>query len=160
MKVNPKRLDVQHAADDLRRRTLSGMARPLDRLIYLASTRDYNTGIYYHDGLASRFSEQVVCEALADCHREALRALVGSSLEELVRQMNAYMDSTHTSPTDFIAAWKKLEPYRVAVPVDTDLLTAEFLFSNFKIALAILEARLDNHPTAAPSAWLPRSPGQ
>ncbi len=68
------------------------------------------------------------------------------------------MDSTHTSPADFITAWKKLEPYRVAVPVDTDLLTAEFLFSNFKIALAILEARLDNRPLAAPDAWPPPSP--
>jgi len=70
------------------------------------------------------------------------------------------MDSTHTSPADFIAAWKKLEPYRVAVPVDTDSLTAEFLFSNFKIALAILEARLGNRPRVEPDAWLPRSPDQ
>jgi hypothetical protein len=152
MKVDPKRLDVQQAADDLRRRTLANIARPLDRLIYLASTRDYNTGFYYHDGLASRFDEDVVCEALADCHREALRDLVSAPLEELVRQMDAYMDSTHTSPADFIAAWKKLEPYRVAVPVDTDVLTAEFLFSNFKIALAILEARRDNRPMTAPGA--------
>jgi len=160
MEANLKRLDVQQAADDLRRRTLSKISRPLDRLIYLASTRDYNTGFYYHDGLASRFNEEVVCEALADCHREALRELVSSSLEELVRQMDAYMDSTHTSPADFIAAWKKLEPYRVAVPVDTDSLTAEFLFSNFKIALAILEARLGNRPRVEPDAWLPRSPDQ
>jgi hypothetical protein len=158
MKSNLKRLDVQQAADDLRRRTLSKITRPLDRLIYLASTRDYNTGYYYHDGLASRFSEQVVCEALADCHREALRELVRLPLEELVGQMDAYMDSTHTSPAEFITAWKKLEPYRVAVPVDTDGLTAEFLFSNFKIALAILEARLDNRPLAVPDAWPPPSP--
>jgi hypothetical protein len=160
MKANLKRLNVQQAADDLRRRTLAKIARPLDRLIYLASTRDYNTGFYYHDGLASQFTEEVVCEALADCHREALRELVSSSLEDLVRQMDAYMDSTQTSPADFIVAWKKLEPYRVAVPVDTDLLTAEFLFSNFKIALTILEARLDTHPTAAPDASPPRLPGQ
>jgi hypothetical protein len=152
MKANLKRLDVQQAADDLRRRTLSKIVRPLDRLIYLASMRDYNTGFYYHDGLASRFTEEAVCEALADCHREALRELISSSLEELVCQMHAYMASTHTSPADFITAWKRLEPYRVAVPVDTDALAAEFLFSNFKIALAILEARLDSRRTAAPNA--------
>jgi len=160
MKGIAKRFDVQQAADDLRRRTLSRITRPLDRLIYLASTRDYNTGFYYHDGLASRFDEKVVCEALADCHREALRELVSSSLEDLVAQMDAYMDSTRTSPADFITAWKKLEPYRVAVPVDADMLTTNFLFSNFKIALAILEARLDTRLMEAPDAWLPRSPGQ
>jgi len=105
--------------------------------------RDYNTGLYYHDGLASRFSQEVACEAMADCHREAFRELVGCSLENLVGQMEAYMASTHTSPADFLAAWRGLEPYRVAVPVESDPLSAQFLFSSFKIALAILESRLN-----------------
>lgn len=153
-----KRMDVLAAADDLRRRSLLEMTLPLQRLIYLASTRDYNTGFYYHDGLASRFPQGVVSEALADCHREAFRALLACSLEELVLQMEAYIASTSTNPSDFVAAWKKLEPYRVSVPVDTDGLTADFLFSNFKIALAILEARLHSLPTVAPDAWQHPSP--
>jgi len=135
-------MDVLQAADDLRRRSLVGYPRPLDRLIYLASMRDYNTGLYYHDGLASRYSAEVACEAMADCHREAFRQLVANSLEELVEQLEAYMASTRTSPTDFVTAWKGLEPYSVAVPVESDPLSAQLLFSSFKIALAILEARL------------------
>ena len=140
--------------------TLASISRPLDRLIYLASTRDYNTGFYYHDGLAARFSEEVVCEAIADCHREAFQQVLNAPLQDLVRQMDEYMASTHTSPRDFIAAWKKLEPYRVAVPLGTDDLTASFLFSNFKIALTILERLLDTPPPAAPDAWRPRLPAQ
>src|ERR1700685_1580922 len=140
-------MDVQQAADDLRRRSLSEFPRPLDRLIYLASMRDYNTGLYYHDGLASRFSAEVACEAMADCHREAFRQLVANSLEELVEQLEAYMASTHTRPGDFVTAWKGLEPYRVAVPVESDPLAAQFLFSTFKVALAILESRLRPQPT-------------
>jgi hypothetical protein len=155
-----KRMDVHAAAEDVRRRTLAQIDRPLDRLIYLASMRDYNTGFYYHDGLASRFPQEVVCEALAQCHRQAFRDLVGTSLKDLVSQMDAYIASTHTSPDDLIAAWKKLEPYRVAVPVDSDVLTTDFLFSNLKIALAILESRLDSRPKAAPDAWQPPSPGR
>jgi hypothetical protein len=143
-----KRMDVAAAADDIRGRTLSDMPRSLDRLIYLASMRDYNTGLYYHDGLASRFTQEVACEALADCHREAFNELVACSLRELVGQMEGYIRSTHTSPPDFIAAWKKLEPYRIAVPVRTDPVLAQFLFSSFKIALAILEARLHSAPEA------------
>jgi hypothetical protein len=144
----PRRLDVQQAAEDLRNRSLAGMPRWLDRLIYLASMRDYNTGLYYHDGMAARFGQEVACEALADCHREAFRQLVGSSIEDLVSQMEAYMDSTHTDRSDFLTAWGKLEPYRVAVPVESDPLSAQFLFSSFKIALAILESR----PVLFPSA--------
>jgi hypothetical protein len=140
-------MDVEQAARDLRNRTLSDIPRSLDRLIYLASMRDYNTGLYYHDGLASRFTQEIACEALANCHREAFAQLLGCSLRDLVGQIEGYIESTHTSPRDFVAAWKKLEPYRVAVPVETDPVTAQLLFSSFKIALAILEARLPSVPT-------------
>jgi hypothetical protein len=148
MSAIPKRMDVQRAIEDLRSRTLAQMPRALDRLIYLASTRDYNTGLYYHDGLASRFGEGVACEALAECHSEAMQELVSSSLEGLVWQMEAYMGTAHTLPADFVGMWRGLEPYRVAVPVGTDALAAGFLFSNFRVALAILDARL-NAPLGA-----------
>ena len=48
-------MDVVRAAEDLRRRTLATVQEPLDRMIYLASMRDYNTGLYHHEGLAARF---------------------------------------------------------------------------------------------------------
>ena len=148
MSALARRLDVHEAAEDVRHRTLSELPQSLDRLIYLASMRDYNTGLYYHDGLAARFSQEVACEALADCHREVFRQLVACSLENLVCQMEAYMKSTHTSPGGFLSAWRKLEPYRVAVPVEADPLSTQLLFSSFKIALAILEARLIPRPGA------------
>lgn len=137
-----KRMDVQKAAEDVRLRTLARIPRPLDRFIYLASLRDYNTGLYHHDGLAARFSPEVVCEALADCHREVYRQLLSCSLEDLVSQLEGYLESSHSSPREFLSVWKGIEPYRVAVPVDTDSFSAKFLFSNFRIALAIVEERL------------------
>lgn len=146
MNVPAKHTDVQAAVDDLRRRTLASMVQPLKRMIYLASTRDYNTGLYYHHGLALRFSEEAACEALADCHREAFEELVDASLEELVYELEAYLKSTRVAAGDFIVAWKGLEPYRVAVPVGIDSLSSELVFSNLKVALAILEERLMVRP--------------
>jgi hypothetical protein len=139
-------MDVEQAAHDLRLRTLSKIERPLDRLIYLASTRDYNSGLYYHDGLAARFTQEIACQALAECHREAFRQLVGSSLKDLVSQVEGYMATTHTGSAEFIAVWKGLEPYRVAVPVEADLLSTQVLFSNLRVALAILEDHLIRRP--------------
>jgi hypothetical protein len=136
-----KRKDVLAAAQDLRRRTLSQMPQALERLIYLSSTRDCNTGFYRHEGLALRFSEEAACEALAGCHREAFGELVASSLQELVHQLQRYAERSQASVSDFIATWKELEPYRVAIPAGTDSLSSELLFSNLKIALAILETR-------------------
>lgn len=159
MAYNARRIDVLNAAEDMRHRTLSKIGRPLDRLIYLASLRDYNTGLYYHEGLAARFSQDVACEALADCHREVFHQLFLASLEELVEQLEAYVASTHAARGDFIAAWKGLEPYRVAVPVDTDPVSAEFFFSNLRIALAILQSRLHGRWAAPPAASPRPSPG-
>jgi hypothetical protein len=152
--------DVELAADDLRRRTLAHMPAPLERMIYLGSMRDYNTGLYYHDGLASRFSDEVACEALANCHREAYRQLLGSSVEDLVQQMDGYVQSTHSAPRDFIAAWKSLQPYRVAVPTATDPLAVEFLCANVRIALAIWEAHQDSRSRLRPDASPQLSPAQ
>jgi hypothetical protein len=146
MTVPSKHDEVQAAADDLRRRTLAEIPQPLERMIYLASTRDYNTGLYHHHGLAARFSEEAACEALADCHREAFAELAATSLEELVRELEDYMQSTRAAAGDFIVAWKGLEPYRVAVPVGIDSLSSELVSSNLKVALAILEARLAARP--------------
>ncbi|MFY9804130.1 MAG: hypothetical protein WA211_10165 [Candidatus Acidiferrales bacterium] len=152
MNAPAKRKDVLAAAQDLRWRSLSQMPQALERLIYLSSTRDYNTGFYRHEGLAVRFSEEAACEALADCHREAFRDLVGCSLEELVHQLQRYAERSQASVSDFIAAWKELEPYRVAIPAGTDSLSSELLFSNLKIALAILETRQMTSWAARPGA--------
>jgi hypothetical protein len=148
------------AAEDLRRRSLSTMARPIDRLIYLASTRDYNTGVYYHDGLAATYSQDVSCQALADCHREVFRELLGTSLQELVSQLEGYMHSVQQTASMFIAAWKKLEPYRVTVPVESDPLATEFFFANLRTALAILELRQTGRPPTVRAASQGRSLAQ
>ncbi len=152
MSVLAKRKDVQAAIQDLRRRTLVHMPEALERLICLSSTRDYNSGLYRHEGLALRFSEEASCEALADCHRDAFRELVASSLQELVHQLKRYADRSQASIGDFIAAWRELEPYRVAIPAGTDPLSSELLFSNLKIALAILDARQMTERAGKPSA--------
>lgn len=143
--------DVLAVTDDLRRRTLAHLPLPLERMIYLASTRDYNNGLYYHQGLASRYSEAAACEALADCHRESFRELLAASLEELVQQLQIYAESSGAIAANFAAAWKELEPYRVAVPVGTDPLAADFVFSNLKVALAIFEAGLNPHRPVTPA---------
>ena len=141
--MTQKGMDVQSAREDVRLRTLGKIPRALDRLIYLASMRDYNTGLYYHDGLAERFSPEIACEALADCHREAYRELLSCSLCDLVGQMEAYIKTSKTQPEDFIAAWEGLEPFRVVVPVQSAQFCSEFLCSNFRLALAIVAERLE-----------------
>jgi hypothetical protein len=133
--------DLQAAIDDLRRRSLSHLPGDVGRLIYLASTRDYNTGAYYHDGLASAFSEQIAAQALAKCHWEVFSDLVHSPIEKLIHELNTYFESLPADKLELLAAWTKLEPYRVTVPAACDCLSAQLFYSNVKIALAILTYR-------------------
>jgi hypothetical protein len=141
MSATVKLVPVQEVYDDLLNRTLSRISCDLGRLIYLASTRDYNTGNYYHEGLANRFSPEVARKALEMAHRQAFYKVSGFSLEGLASELEAYLRSTRENPQEFLRTWQKLEPYRIAIPTEVNLTVARLFTSNLRLALAILRFR-------------------
>src|SRR5882762_2918229 len=141
MSVAVRLVPVQEAYEDLLNRTLSRISCDLGRLIYLASTRDYNTGNYYHEGLAGRFSPDIARKALEIAHRQAFYELSAFSLEDLASDLEAYLRSSRENPQEFLRAWRKLEPYRVAIPTEVHLTVARLFTSNLRLALAILRFR-------------------
>jgi hypothetical protein len=146
MPVTVKLVPDQAAYDDLLQRSLSKISCDLARLIYLASTRDYNTGTYHHDGLAARFSPDVAGKALEMAHRQVFYQLSAYSLEQLVEQLQTYLDGSHESAADVLRIWQKLEPYRVAIPVEVNPAIARLFLSNIKLALAIWRFRQEQAP--------------
>src|SRR6266481_5234501 len=134
-------IDIEPAVTDLRNRTLSRLPGDFSRLVYLASSRDCNTGKYYHDGLAFHFGEMVVSKAFAEYHREVFDRLVYASLEELIVELCNYISSTDERPEEFLKSWEHLGSYRVTIPSECDELEAEVFLSNLKMALAILLTR-------------------
>jgi hypothetical protein len=141
-----KLVPVQAAYDDLLQRTLAKVPGDLARLIYLASTRDYNTGSYHHDGLANRFRADAACQALEMAHRQVFYRLSRHSLEELVEQIESYLQSSRESPRDVLRIWQKLEPYRIAMPLEVNATVARLLLSNIRLALAIWRFRQQQNP--------------
>ena len=99
-----------------------------------------------NDGLAFSFTRELTELALALCHQEVFERIGTASLADLVREIEAFIRSTNAEPHKVLDAWKKLQPYRVLIPQDCDSLTSEFFFSNIRIALAVLEARLLRPP--------------
>lgn len=142
MDITDKTLTLERAYDDLLRRSLSSISGDLAKLIYLASTRDYNTGKYHHDGLAARFKMDIACQALELAHRQIFYRIAARSLEELVGELDVYVNSSRQNRDDVLQVWQKLEPYRVALPVNVDVVAAQLFVSNVKLALAILRQRL------------------
>jgi hypothetical protein len=141
MNVAGKLVPVQAAYDDLLRRSLARLSGDLERLIYLASTRDYNTGSYHHDGLAARFRPDAAGKALEIAHRDIFYRLSAYSLEQLVQELELYLNSSHESPADVLRIWQKLEPYRVAIPLEVNPAVARLFLSNVRLALAIWRHR-------------------
>lgn len=138
MKAVLKIVPVQQAYDDLLQRTLAKVSCDLGRLIYLASMRDYNTGKYHHDGLAASFSPAVAREALEMAHRDIFYKVAALPLVELAKQMTTYMKSSHEDQVEVLRAWRRLEPYRVAIPMNVNNTAASLFISNVKLALVIL----------------------
>src|SRR5689334_14338067 len=104
------------AVQDLHDRTLAGLSGDLTRLVYLSSTRDYNTGEYQHAGLADRFGSDTAQQALAQCHEGAFRGVLDLNLAGLVQQLAAYIESTGADRDRVLDAWRRLQAYRVLVP--------------------------------------------
>lgn len=157
MEQNRKQLmsiGVENALRDLQTRTLAKLDGDFARLVYLASTRDYNSGRYEHDGLSFRFTKRVAEQALAVAHREVFVSLALCPLEDLVLELERYVRSGCAEPAELVRTWHELEAYQILPPVQDDPLTIKLFMSNVKIALAILgpawkEDQLNQGPQCA-----------
>ena len=149
---------VRDVYEDLLRRTLSKISNDLGRLIFIASTRDYNTGTYHHEGLASRFSPEKASEALELAHTEIFKQLAAYSLEALVEEIEIYACASRESAATIVRTWQILEPYRVTVPLRLNPTIVHVFVSNIRLALAILRHRQNPEvvdPSAASRLQLP-----
>src|SRR5262245_45349881 len=97
---------LQRAARDLAERTLQFIPGHLAKLLYLACTRDYNSGRYYHDGLAYQFSSAAAEAALASAHQEAFEQFVFSPLKIVVEELDQFIHSAHNDPRTVLETWK------------------------------------------------------
>lgn len=128
--------DIREIADDFRQRTLRYVEGNLAKLVFLTSCRDYNSGLYKHDGLATEFPEYAIHAALGLLHKELFEETSAAPLEQWVEELRQYLENADANS---IRVWKELRPYHLIVPLDASTVAVELVLSNLNLALDILQ---------------------
>ena len=123
---------------------LKGLPNDLTRVIYLASLRDCNSGVYLHPQLSTGDRIREADRALRACHEKIFRRLLTTPLQAYVVQLEEYIRYTRAEKATILKTWKSLQAYRATVPMGVLETSAELFCLNVEIALAVLEGDAQN----------------
>jgi hypothetical protein len=125
-------------ANYIRDAVLRNLPNDLTRMIYLASLRDCNSGLYLHPELSHQWGLHAADRAFRICHDQVFRSLLTTRLQEYVSQLQEYIRYTRGETVTMLKTWKSLQAYRATVPVGALATSAELFFLNLSVALEIL----------------------
>jgi hypothetical protein len=147
----PEPTTPTRVVEDVWEKTLRGIASDFGKLVYLASLRDPNSGLYHHYGLEALYAQEECQEALRQSHMEVLYRWLEKSLEEQKDDLEFYLRGVEGELGVVLDNWQTLQPYLAYLPVQSDEAARQWFLSDLKIILEILrrEARL---PVRQPSA--------
>jgi len=124
--------------DHIRESLLESLPNDLTRMIYLASLRDCNSGIYLHPELSRQRGVSAADKALRACHEQIFRRLLTTRLPDYVRQLEEYIRYTRSEILTVLSTWRSLQAYRATVPVSALSASSELYFLNIAIALDVV----------------------
>jgi hypothetical protein len=133
--------DIQETVVQAHLCILEPLPNDLARIIYLASLRDYNSGIYLHPDLSRQYEISIAHRALQLCHGDIFLRLLESGVCDYVQQLRAYIRYAGAEERQFIHTWESLKAYRAAIPADALPIARELFFLNIDAALAVLKHR-------------------
>lgn len=134
----PGRPSADSLADYVGQTVLETLPNDLTRMIYLASLRDCNSGMYLHPELSHQRGMHAADGALRLCHEQVFRRLLNARLAEYVCQLQEYIRYTRGEILTTLKTWKSLQAYRATVPVGAISTSAELYFLNIAIALEVI----------------------
>lgn len=129
-------------AEELWRRTLAHIPSLYGRLAFLASLVNVNTGRYEHHGLAMIFGEEEAHKALKQSHEEAFLAWLSLRLEQQKADLELYFSTLPASKKTLVENWRRLMPYRTAIPAWASQAQRDLFESNFALLLKLLWSEL------------------
>jgi hypothetical protein len=131
--------EVEQVVRDFEERTLTGLSGYFNKLVYLASLRDYNTGRYHHYGLESKFSEASVDRGLHQSHVKVFEEMVSLPLKEQTEDLLNFFESLKEDKTRLVRVWRQLKTYQILSPEDCHPLARDLFDKNIEIILRVLK---------------------
>ncbi len=125
-------------ADYASQTVLETLPNDLTRMIYLASLRDCNSGMYLHPELSPQRGVHAADAALRVCHERVFRRLLTTGVADYVNQLHEYIRYTRGEILTVLKTWRSLQAYRATVPVGALAISAELYFLNVAIALEVV----------------------
>ncbi len=121
---------------------LETLPNDLTRMLYLASLRDCNSGVYLHPELSHQRGIQAADGALRACHERVFRRLLTTRLADYVIQLQEYIRYTRGEILTVLKTWRSLQAYRATVPVSALATSTELYFLNVAIALEVVSKQV------------------
>lgn len=132
-------VDSERALQDFEGHTLAKMPGKFDRLVYLASLRDHNTGRYHHYGLEQRYPAEAVDEALSRCHEQAFNDLLALPLRDQTQDLVHFFESLRAERARLVDVWQQLQAYQVLPPQHCHPFAKQMFSKNVEVMLRILK---------------------
>ena len=126
------------AFSDLWRNTLSNIPSLFGRLVYLAATRDPDTGKYHHHGLALLFGEEETNKALRKSHAMVFADWINFNLEEQKADIDLYIAALVAPKRTVLDSWTRLEPYKALPPSSLRPVERRLYLADFDALLGVL----------------------
>ena len=125
-RFKPKTGLERSAAGDLWKNTLSKIPSLFGRLIYLASLRDPNSGIYRHHGLGMVFGREESGRALRENHEQAFFEWLNLSLADKSADLTVHFHSLEDPLRVVLDYWLRTKVFTgyapsVARPMEREL---------------------------------------
>jgi len=128
------------AESDLWRRTLSQIQSRFGRIVYLASLRNPNTGVYEHHGLALLFSPERSNKALRTSHLTCCRDWLKLPLAEQLADLRQYLESQPAQAAEIIENWREYSWWTSLLPGSIRGAERQLYLAEVDVLLSLLQS--------------------